>query len=103
MATLRVAFLSALVLELLAMLGVALVAVTIGVQLAEGSLQLEAGLTVLLLAPELYAPLRELGAQFHASADGVAAAGRVLEVLEQPVAQAGSAVVPAVPARAKCG
>jgi ATP-binding cassette, subfamily C, bacterial CydD len=88
MATLRVAFLSALVLELLAMLGVALVAVTIGVQLAGGSLQLEAGLTVLLLAPELYAPLRELGAQFHASADGVAAAGRVLEVLEQPPAVA---------------
>lgn len=82
--TLRVAFLSALVLELLAMLGTALVAVTVGVQLAEGDLRLEAGLTVVLLAPELYAPVRQLGAQFHASADGLAAAGRILAVLDLP-------------------
>ncbi|MBX5469201.1 MAG: thiol reductant ABC exporter subunit CydD [Thermoleophilaceae bacterium] len=84
MATLRIGFLSALVLELLATLGTALVAVTVGVQLASGSLGLEAGLTVLILAPELYAPLRELGAQFHASADGLAAAERILEVLDAP-------------------
>ena len=64
MATLRIGFLSALVLELLATLGTALVAVTVGVQLASGSLGLEAGLAVLILAPELYAPLRELGAQY---------------------------------------
>jgi len=84
MATLRVGFLSALVLELLATLGTALVAVTVGVQLASGSLGLEAGLTVLVLAPELYAPLRELGAQYHAGADGLAAAERILEVLDVP-------------------
>jgi thiol reductant ABC exporter CydD subunit len=84
MATLRLGFLSALVLELLATLGTALVAVTVGVQLAAGSLALEAGLTVLILAPELYAPLRELGAQYHAGADGLAAAERILEVLDVP-------------------
>jgi thiol reductant ABC exporter CydD subunit len=84
MATLRVAFLSALVLELAATLGVALVAVTIGVRLAGGGMELQAGLAVLLLAPELYAPLRQLGVQFHASVDGLAAAERVHEVLDQP-------------------
>jgi thiol reductant ABC exporter CydD subunit len=84
MATLRIGFLSALVLELLATLGTALVAVTVGVQLAAGSLALEAGLTVLILAPELYAPLRELGAQYHAGADGLAAAERILDVLDAP-------------------
>jgi thiol reductant ABC exporter CydD subunit len=84
MATLRIGFLSALVLELLATLGTALVAVTVGVQLASGSLGLEAGLTVLILAPELYAPLRELGAQYHAGADGLAGAEGILEVLDLP-------------------
>ena len=84
MATLRVAFLSALVLELAATLAVALVAVTVGVRLAGGGMELEAGLAVLILAPELYAPLRQLGVQFHASADGMAAAERIHEVLDQP-------------------
>ena len=84
MATLRVAFLSALVLELAATLGVALVAVTIGVRLAGGGMELQAGLAVLILAPELYAPLRQLGVQFHASADGMAAAERILGVLDEP-------------------
>jgi thiol reductant ABC exporter CydD subunit len=82
MGTLRLAFMSALVLELCAMIGTALVAATIGVQLIGGDLTLDAGLTVLLLAPELYNPLRAVGQQFHASADGLAAAGRVLEVLD---------------------
>ena len=86
MGTLRVAFLSALVLELLAMLGTALVAAIVGVQLAGGHLGLQAGLTVLLLAPELYAPLRSVGAQFHASADGLAATQRLREALAQPAA-----------------
>lgn len=86
MGTLRVGFLSALVLELLAMLGTALVAAAIGVQLANGSLGLEAGLTVLLLAPELYMPLRNVGAQYHASADAMAAAERIYEVLDLPPA-----------------
>jgi ATP-binding cassette, subfamily C, bacterial CydD len=82
MGTLRLAFMSALVLELCAMLGTALVAATVGVQLVDGRLTLTAGLTVLLLAPELYNPLRAVGQQFHASADGLAAAGRLLEVLD---------------------
>jgi thiol reductant ABC exporter CydD subunit len=84
MATLRVGFLSALVLELLATLGTALVAVTVGVQLAAGSLGLEAGLTVLVLAPELYAPVRELGAQYHARADALSAAERILDTIDAP-------------------
>ena len=86
MATLRVAFLSALVLELCAMIGTALVAATVGVQLAGGYLSLTAGLTVLLLAPELYGPLRSVGQQFHASADGTAAAERIFAVLDRPAA-----------------
>jgi ATP-binding cassette, subfamily C, bacterial CydD len=92
MGTLRLAFTSALVLELCAMLGTALVAATVGVQLTGGHLSLRAGLTVLLLAPELYAPLRAVGQQFHASADGLAAAERLLQVLDArpPLASAGS-------------
>jgi thiol reductant ABC exporter CydD subunit len=82
MATLRIAFMSALVLELCAMIGIAPVAATIGVQLAGGHLTLQAGLTVLLLAPELYAPLREVGQQFHASADGVAAYERIFDTMQ---------------------
>ena len=84
--TLRVGFLSALVLELLAMIGVALVAAVIGVQLAAGDLGLAAGLTVLILAPEVYMPLRRLGAQYHASTDGLAAAERIFEILDAPAA-----------------
>lgn len=84
MGTLRVAFLSALVLELCAMVGTALVAVTIGLQLDGGHLSLQAGLTVLLLAPELYGPLRAVGQQFHASTDGMAAAERIFAVLDAP-------------------
>jgi len=96
MATLRVSFLSGSVLELAATLGVALVAVTVGVRLVDGGIGLEAGLTVLILAPELYLPLRQLGSQFHASADGVAAAERILELLDAPaaVAPAGNRVAP---------
>ena len=88
MGTLRIAFVSALVLELVAMMGTALVAATVGVQLVSGTLDLTAGLTVLLLAPELYAPLRQLGAQFHAGADGLAAAEEIFDVLERPPALA---------------
>lgn len=82
MSTLKVAFLSSMVLELLASLSVALVAVTIGLRLVSGNLTLQIGLTVLILAPEAYLPLRSLGTQFHAAADGVAAAGQVLDLLE---------------------
>ncbi|HEY7814328.1 MAG TPA: thiol reductant ABC exporter subunit CydD [Nakamurella sp.] len=84
MVTLRVAFLSSMVLELLASLSVALVAVAIGLRLVYGGLALEVGLAVLILAPEAYLPLRQLGTQFHAAADGVEAAGRVLDVLDTP-------------------
>ena len=84
MSTLRVGFLSGAVLELAATLGVALVAVTVGVRLVEGGLGLEAGLTVLVLAPELYLPVRQLAAQFHASADGVAVAERMLALIDAP-------------------
>ena len=101
MATLRVSFLSGSVLELAATLGVALVAVTVGVRLVGGGIGLEAALTVLILAPELYAPLRRLGAQFHASADGVAVAERMLALLEAPSSAAASGtLVPPSPARA---
>ncbi|GLW66265.1 hypothetical protein Arub01_45090 [Actinomadura rubrobrunea] len=80
--TLRVAFLSALVLELLSTLAVALVAVEVGLRLLGGGMPYETALLVLLLAPEAYLPLRNVGAQFHASMEGVTAAGRVFEVLE---------------------
>lgn len=91
MGALRIGFLSSLVLELLAMIGVAMVATAIGIQLVGGHIELVAGLTVLLLAPELYMPLRQLGAQFHASADGMAAAERIFEVIDQPAAVAAPA------------
>jgi len=89
MATLRVGFLSGSVLELAATVGVALVAVTVGVRLDDGGLGLQAGLTVLVLAPELYLPLRQLAGQFHASADGLAVAERMLDLLDAPSAFAG--------------
>jgi len=99
MGTLRLSFLSGSVLELAATLGVALVAVTVGVSLVGGGLGLEAGLTILLLAPELYAPLRQLAAQFHASADGLAVAERMLELLDAPPAVGGGGrLVPPSPA-----
>ncbi len=94
MATLKVAFLSAFVLELAASLGTALVAVELGVRLVHGGIGLSPALAILVLAPELYAPLRAAAAQFHASADGLAAAGRLLELAELP-AVAGSAPPPA--------
>jgi ATP-binding cassette subfamily C protein CydCD len=86
--TLRLAFLSALVLELLATFSVALVAVAIGLRLEGGHLGLRTGLLVLVLAPEAYLPLRQLAVHYHASADGLAAAAEVFEVLETPAAAA---------------
>jgi ATP-binding cassette subfamily C protein CydD len=84
MRSLRIAFLSSLVLELIATLSVALVAVEVGVRLLYGGLDLEAALFVLILAPEAYLPLREVGARFHASIEGVAAAEQVFAVLDRP-------------------
>ncbi len=85
MATLRVAFLSALVLELAAAVATALVAVEVGLRLLYGHLGYETALLVLLLTPEAFLPLRAVGAQFHASMEGAAAAGRVFEILDTPV------------------
>lgn len=90
MATLRVAFLSSMVLELLASLSVALVAVAIGLRLVYGEMSLSIGLAVLILAPEAYLPLRQLGTQFHAAADGVAASAQVLTVLQTPLPAPGT-------------
>jgi len=94
MGTLRVAFLSGMVLELLTTLSVALVAVGVGFRLVYGEIDLQTGLAVLVLAPEVYLPLRQVGAHFHASADGVAAAEQAFAVLEEPLPERGSAVAP---------
>ncbi len=94
MGTLRIAFLSAAVLELAATLGVALIAVTIGVRLVHGSIGFEAALTVLVLAPELYVPLRNLASQYHASADGLAVSDRLLGLIEQPAAVVSGVALP---------
>jgi ATP-binding cassette subfamily C protein CydD len=83
MATLRITFLSSLVLELIATLSTALVAVEVGLRLLSGNLGYESALLVLLLAPEVYLPLRAVGSQFHAAAEGVAAAADVLDVLDE--------------------
>jgi thiol reductant ABC exporter CydD subunit len=85
MATLRITFLSSLVLELLASVSVAIIAVAIGLRLLDGHIGLKASLFVLVLAPEAYLPLRQLGAEFHASAEGVSAAEQVFAVLSVPV------------------
>ena len=81
MGTLRIAFLSSMVLELLTTLSVAIVAVGVGLRLVEGAMLLEPALAVLVLAPEVYLPLRRVGAEFHASVDGVAAASRAFALL----------------------
>ncbi len=95
MATLRVAFLSSLVLELLSTLSVALVAVGVGLRLVDGGLDLRTGLFVIVLAPEAYLPLRQVGVHFHAAADGVAAADAAITLVESsPAAAERADVVP---------
>ncbi|GAA3488366.1 thiol reductant ABC exporter subunit CydD [Streptomyces cremeus] len=96
MKTLRIAFLSSFALELLATLSVALVAVTIGMRLVHGELDLYTGLVILILAPEAYLPLRQVGAQYHAAAEGLAAAEEIFEVLETGLPEGGSGEAPAV-------
>ncbi len=86
MATLRVAFLSALVLELLASVAVALVAVAVGLRLLHGHIDLQTALFVLILAPEAFLPLRLVGSNYHASAEGLSAAEKVFEILDEPAA-----------------
>ena len=90
MSTLKVAFLSSLILELLATISVALVAVAVGLRLLGGHLGFETALFVLILAPEAYVPLRLLGANFHASADGVKASQEVFTILELPLPYRGT-------------
>ena len=85
LATLRIAFLSALVLELLATLGVALVAVGVGLRLVSGGVTLPVALTVLLLAPEVFWPLRRVGVEFHAAQDGKVAFGQAYRLLDATV------------------
>ncbi|MEV8419903.1 thiol reductant ABC exporter subunit CydD [Streptomyces niveus] len=93
--TLRIAFLSSFALELLSTLSVALVAVGIGMRLVHGDLDLYTGLVVLILAPEAYLPLRQVGAQYHAAAEGLAAAEEIFAVLESgPAGARGGADVP---------
>ena len=90
--TLRIAFASSAVLELVSTLSVALVAVTVGLRLANGDLGLDTALVVLLLAPEAYWPLRRVGAEFHAAAEGVATFERVDDLLSRSTrADAGAA------------
>ena len=95
MQVLRLSFLSGAVLDLLATLATALVAVTLGIRLIDGAVTLRDALIVLLLTPELYAPLRAMAAQFHASADGLAAAERILDLVDdEPGAGAAAAIAP---------
>lgn len=95
MRTLRVAFLSGAVLEFLATLSTAIVAVEVGLRMVAGHIGLFEGLLIIMLTPEAFKPLREVGSQFHASSDGVAAAEKVFAVLEVPVpASTGTADAP---------
>jgi thiol reductant ABC exporter CydD subunit len=89
MSTLKVTFLSSLILELVATISVALVAVAVGLRLEDGHLGLRTALMVLVLAPEAYLPLRLLGANYHASAEGLSASAQVFEVLETPLPEHG--------------
>ncbi|QPP07611.1 thiol reductant ABC exporter subunit CydD [Streptomyces bathyalis] len=92
--TLRIAFLSSLVLELLATISVALVAVGIGMRLVHGELDLYTGLLVLVLAPEAYLPLRQVGTHYHAAAEGLSAADEVFAVLAEPLPNGSGAPAP---------
>ncbi|MFF3484845.1 thiol reductant ABC exporter subunit CydD [Streptomyces sp. NPDC002701] len=94
MRTLRIAFISSFALELLATISVALVAVTNGMRLLHGEMALYDGLVVLILAPEAYLPLRQVGTQYHAAAEGLSAAEEIFTVLETPVREPGAGAVP---------
>lgn len=82
MDTLRIAFLSSAALELLATISVAIVAVTVGLRLSQGSMLLGPALVAILLAPEAYWPIRRVGAEFHAAADGAVALDEILSHLD---------------------
>ena len=96
MSVLRISFLSSFALELLASLSVALVAVSVGLRLAEGQIQYAPALFVLILAPEAFLPLRLVGQHFHAAAEGLGAAERIITEIESPLpVVGGSRRVPA--------
>lgn len=84
MKVLRVSFLSGFALELAASLSVALIAVSIGIRLVDGNLGLFVGLFILIIAPEVYLPLRNVGAQFHSAASGVSVSSKVLDLIGTP-------------------
>ena len=90
MSTLRITFLSSLILELVSTIAVAMVAVAVGLRLMNGEMNLRTALFALVLAPEAFMPLRQLGANYHASAEGIAAAEHVFEVLEAPLPPRGT-------------
>lgn len=90
MGSLRIAFMSGFVLELITTLSVALVAVTLGFRMIQGGVSIETALAVLVLAPEVYLPLRNVGTHFHASADGMAAADGALSLLDQEPVRVGT-------------
>ena len=94
MRTLRVAFVSSYALELLSTLSVAMVAVSIGLRLVDGELSLYLGLLVLVLAPDVFTPIRQVGTHYHASVEGLSAAAEIFEVLETPLPPAGTRPVP---------
>jgi ATP-binding cassette subfamily C protein CydD len=89
MKVLRYAFLSGFVLEFMTAMAIALVAVTLGVRVVSGSMAFETAFVVLLLAPEFYKPLRELGVHRHAGMEGSAAADRIFEILDTPAPVSG--------------
>ncbi|MDX6738878.1 thiol reductant ABC exporter subunit CydD [Actinocorallia sp. A-T 12471] len=95
MASLRIAFLSALALELAATLSVAIVAVSVGLRLLHGGMPFETALFVLILAPEAYLPLRQVGTHFHAAQEGLAAAEEIFAVLPEEQKKAAPSPFPA--------
>ena len=92
MKVLRISFLSSLALELVATLSVALLAVSIGIRLVNGSMTLTSGLIVLILAPEVYWPIRQVSAHFHAAQDGVSVSNQIFEILDAKAVNGSEAV-----------
>ncbi len=84
MKVLKVAFLSALALEIVATISIAIVAVEVGLRLLYGKMDFQTALFILILAPEFYLPIRLLGTRYHAGLEGVAAAERIFQILETP-------------------
>ena len=92
MKVLKISFLSSLALELVATLSIALLAVTIGLRLVSGSITLEIGLFILIIAPEVYWPIRQVATFFHAASDGIAAFDSIFKILDRPTSSGGRSV-----------